>query len=254
MPEEIRTALSPIPVVLRVLCDETRWRLAGELRWSDRQVGELCARLGLPQNLVAYHLGLMREAGLVHSHRSDADGRALYYGLDLAGLRAGLAAASGALQLDSKTVDAPQHVGPVLFVCTHNSARSQIAEGWLRQLSGGRIAARSAGTEPGAIHPLAVRVMAEAGIDIGHQRSKALDAVADLRPAAVVTVCDLAREQCAPSLAAPLQIHWSTPDPARGAGDEDERLAAFRAARDQLRVRVEGLLALLPTMDAPLTG
>ena len=81
-----------VPTTLRLLADETRWRLVSELRWSDWQVGEICARLGLPQNLVSYHLGLMRAAGLVQSHRSDADGRALYYGLNLVGLRDGLAA------------------------------------------------------------------------------------------------------------------------------------------------------------------
>jgi ArsR family transcriptional regulator len=249
-----RPRRSQASAVLWLLADETRWRLISELRWSDRLVGELCARLGLPQNLVSYHLGLMREVGLVRSHRSDADGRALYYGLDITGLQEWLAEIHTALRLDAGISDIPRVAGPVLFVCTHNSARSQLAEGWLRQLSGGRVVARSAGTTPAGMHPLAVQVMAEAGIDIGHQRSKSLDALADLTPTAVVTVCDLVREECGPSLEAPLQIHWSIPNPAKVVGTATERLAAFRDARDQLRARVQSLLTLLAARDGSPAG
>lgn len=244
----------PLPTALRLLADETRWRLINELRWSDRQVSELCARLGLSQNLVSYHLGLMREAGLVQRHRSDADGRVLYYGLDIGGLHMGLAGIHAALRLDTAAASATHGTGPVLFVCTRNSARSQMAEGWLRHLSYGRVAVRSAGTMPAALHPLAVQVMAEAGIDIGHQRAKPFEAVTGLAPTAVVTVCDLAREECGASLAAPLQLHWSIPDPARVAGTPAEQLSAFRAVRDQLRARVQGLLTLLPAAESPLAG
>jgi ArsR family transcriptional regulator, arsenate/arsenite/antimonite-responsive transcriptional repressor / arsenate reductase (thioredoxin) len=244
-----------VPAALRMLADETRWRLVTELRWSDRQVSELCTRLGLPQNLVSYHLGLMREAGLVQSHRSDADGRALYYGLDISGLHASLSGIHAALRLEAGTAGGSPVAGPVLFVCTRNSARSQMAEGWLRHLSGGRTVARSAGTSPATLHPLAVQVMAEVGVDIGHQRSKALDTVADLAPTTVVTVCDLAREECGASPAAPLQLHWSIPDPAKAAGTETEQLDTFRSARDHLRARVQGLLALLPhTTERAATG
>lgn len=244
-----------VPTTLRLLADETRWRLIAELRWSDWQVRELCARLGLPQNLVSYHLGLMREAGLVQSHRSDADGRALYYGLDISGLHAGLSGIHAALRLDTGAPASSHDAGPVLFVCTGNSARSQMAEGWLRHLSAGRIVARSAGTSPAALHLLAAQAMAEVGVDIGHQRSKALDAVADLAPTTVITVCDLAREECGTSPQAPLQLHWSIPDPAKASGTAAEQLDTFRAARDQLRARVQGLLALLPhATDRAATG
>jgi ArsR family transcriptional regulator, arsenate/arsenite/antimonite-responsive transcriptional repressor / arsenate reductase (thioredoxin) len=239
-----------MPGALRLLADETRWRLVSDLRWSDRQVGELCAQLNLPQNLVSYHLGLLRQAGLVQSHRSDADQRALYYGLNLDALHQGLRAIDYALHLASPPLAAATSSGPVLFVCTHNSARSQMAEGWLRQLSGGRVAARSAGTAPAEIHPLAMQVMAEAGIDIGHQRSKSLEAVIHLAPVAVVTVCDLAREECSAAPPALLELHWSIPDPAKATGAETERLAAFRSTRDQIRSRVQGLLTLLPAGDS----
>jgi ArsR family transcriptional regulator len=238
-----------MPEILRLIADETRWRLVSDLRWSDRQVGEISARLNLPQNLVSYHLGALRQAGLVQIHRSDADGRALYYGLNLDTLHQGLRAIDRELHLASSPQTPVMSTGPVLFVCTHNSARSQMAEGWLRHLSFGRVAARSAGTTPAALHPLAVQVMADSGIDIGHQHSKALDAVADLTPVAVVTVCDLAREECGTAQAALLQLHWSIPDPAKAVGTPAEQLATFRSARDQLRMRVQGLLTLLPAAD-----
>ena len=89
-----------MPEALRLLSDETRWRLIGELRWSDRQVGELCERLDLPQNLVSYHLGILRQARLVSTHRSDADGRVLYYALDLAALQQQWQSVGSALALD----------------------------------------------------------------------------------------------------------------------------------------------------------
>lgn len=238
-----------MPEALRLLGDETRWRLIGELRWSDRQVGELCERLDLPQNLVSYHLGVLRQAGLVRAHRSDADGRVLYYALDLAALQRQIQSISGALALPTRAAPPSSMAGPVLFICTRNSARSQIAEAWLRHLSGGRIITRSAGTAPASVQPLAIQVMAEAGIDIGYQRAKRIADVVEPAPAVVVTVCDLAREECSATLDAPLCLHWSIPDPVAVSGSESERLAAFRAARDELRLRVEGLLGLLPTIS-----
>lgn len=243
------TPSPPMPEALRLLGDETRWRLISELRWSDRQVGELCERLGLPQNLVSYHLGVLRQAGLVRTHRSDADGRVLYYALDLAALQRHLRSISSALALPMQATAPLSVTGPVLFICTRNSARSQIAEAWLRHLSGGRIITRSAGTAPASVQPLAIQVMAEAGIDIGYQRAKSIADVIDPPPAVVVTVCDLAREECIATLDAPLCLHWSIPDPVAVTGDESERLAAFRAVRDELRLRVEGLLGLLPMVS-----
>lgn len=244
MSDASRWSDAAMPDALRLLGDETRWRLIGELRWSDRQVGELCERLELPQNLVSYHLGVLRQAALVRLHRSDADRRVSYYGLDLAALRAALGRIGVALALSS--ADAPAvSSGPVLFVCTRNSARSQMAEAWLRHLSGGRVIARSAGTAPAEVHPLAIQAMAEAGIDIGYQRAKSIESVASPAPEIVVTVCDLARENCASVCDAPYQMHWSVADPVSAVGDSVARREAFRVARDDLRSRVEGLLALL---------
>lgn len=237
-----------LPEGLRLIADETRWRLITTLRQGDFQVGELTIRLGLPQNLVSYHLSALRQGGLVQAHRSDADGRVLYYGIDLAALRATIDELGALLQLSSGGVAPDQPRRTVFFLCTANSARSQMAEAWLRHLSGGRMTARSAGTSPCPIHPLTLRVMSEAGIDIGYQSAKGLDALDDTRPDLIVTVCDIAREECARWGSAVPQLHWSIPDPAATAGEDDQRLAAFRSARDTLRTRVEGLLALLPRL------
>jgi ArsR family transcriptional regulator len=219
----------------------------GELRCSDRQVGELVAQLKLPQNLVSYHLGLLRQSGLVQVRRSDADARAIYYGLDIAALEAGFQRIGGDLLLPvSNTQPLPNIT--VLFLCTGNTARSQMAEGWLRYLSGGRVQVRSAGTEPRAIHPLTVQVMAEVGVDIGYHYAKEISALDGLRPDVVVSVCDHAREQCPDWPGHPTQLHWSVPDPVRASGDTEQRLHAFREARDELHARVTALLPLLTAL------
>ncbi|HZC07221.1 MAG TPA: arsenate reductase ArsC [Ktedonobacterales bacterium] len=134
----------------------------------------------------------------------------------------------------------------VLFLCTHNSSRSQIAEGFLNARGGDRYAAFSAGTRPGGINPLAVRVMAEIGIDIseaaGHF-SKGLDAYAGQPFDLVVTVCDSAAEECPFFPGARRQTHWGFPDPAAVTGSDDERLATFRQARDAIGARIDAFLA-----------
>jgi arsenate reductase len=127
----------------------------------------------------------------------------------------------------------------VLFICTHNSARSQMAEGLLRHLRGDRYDATSAGTEPGSLHPLAVRAMAEAGVDISGARAKGIDALGDERFDLAVTVCDEAAEACPMYPGAARHAHWSLPDPSRATGSEDERLVAFRTVRDEIRRWIE---------------
>ena len=126
----------------------------------------------------------------------------------------------------------------VLFLCTHNSARSQMAEGLLRELGGSGFEAHSAGTEATHVRPLAIRAMQEIGIDIGAQRSKTLDEYAGQPFDLVVTVCDEAREACPYFPGARAQIHWSLPDPSKAAGGEEARLAVFREVRDELRRRI----------------
>ncbi len=131
----------------------------------------------------------------------------------------------------------------VLFLCTGNSARSQMAEGWLRHLAGDRFDACSAGTHPSAVNPLAIAVMRERDIDISHHRSKSLNEFLGQPFDFVITVCDQAAEAC-PTFPGPARRrHWSFPDPAAAPGDEAERLVAFRSVRDALEARMREWLA-----------
>jgi len=127
----------------------------------------------------------------------------------------------------------------VLFLCTHNSARSQMAEGLLRALGGDRFDVASAGTVATVVRPEAIAVMAELGIDITGQRSKTLESFVDAAWDEVITVCDQANAACPFFPGGRHRRHWSTDDPAAVVGDEPTRRAAFRAARDSLRARIE---------------
>ena len=131
----------------------------------------------------------------------------------------------------------------VLFLCTHNSARSQMAEALLRRLAGERFEAQSAGTRPSGLHPLALAVMREIGVDVSGQQSKDVGEYTQVAFDYVITVCDQAREECPILPAAGQQIHWSIPDPAEADGDEATRLAAFRRARDDLEARIREFIA-----------
>jgi arsenate reductase len=126
----------------------------------------------------------------------------------------------------------------VLFLCTHNSARSQMAEGFLRHLAGDRFEVASAGTEARGVNPLAVRVMAERGVDISGQTSKTLDRFLGERWEHVVTVCDGANEACPVFPRAGARLHWSFDDPSAARGIEPERLAVFRRVRDAIEARI----------------
>ena len=129
----------------------------------------------------------------------------------------------------------------ILFLCTGNSARSQMAEGLARALGGDRVEVWSAGIEPKGVHPLAMRAMAERNIDISQQSSKDLSAVpAD--PDVVITLCDNAADRCPAFPGRVQRVHWSLPDPAAMAGPDDERLAAFRKVRSEIEARLTAFL------------
>lgn len=127
----------------------------------------------------------------------------------------------------------------VLFICTHNSARSQMAEGLLRHLGGERFEAFSAGTEATHVRPLAIKAMAELGIDISGQTSKTLQRYLHEPFDEVITVCDTAAETCPVFPGAAHRRHWSFPDPSKATGSEDEQLAVYRRVRDEIRTRIE---------------
>lgn len=233
---------TPPPAFLQLAGNPVRWRLLRELAGSDLRVGELTARVGRPQNAVSYHLGRLRAGGLVHTRRSSADHRDSYYHLDLARCGDLLAATGAALHPALATTKAPtrrHHAATVrvLFVCTGNSARSQIAEALLTHAASDRVAAVSAGSHPKDLHANAVRVMHEYGIDIAGQRSKHLDEFAGHRFDYVVTLCDKVREVCPELPGGPQPVHWSIPDPA-AEGTGQASYPAFRRVAADLYTRI----------------
>src|SRR3712207_4389626 len=127
----------------------------------------------------------------------------------------------------------------VLFLCTHNSARSQMAEGVLRNLGEDRFEVHSAGTEATRVRPLAIRAMDEIGIDISGQESKTLEQYLGEPFDYVITVCDEANEACPFFPGARNRLHWSFRDPSRATGSDEERLEVFREVRDEIRERIE---------------
>jgi arsenate reductase len=139
----------------------------------------------------------------------------------------------------------------VLFVCTHNSARSQMAEGLLRQLASDRFEAFSAGTEVSSVRPEATSVMAELGIDISDQHSKSVDQFVGQQFSWVITVCDRARESCPYFPGAEQTAHWGFDDPAEAQGTDEERLHVFRRVRDEIRDRLRMFILAASRTDLP---
>ncbi len=137
----------------------------------------------------------------------------------------------------------------VLILCTGNSARSQMAEGLLRHEGGERYEVFSAGTRPSLVRPEAIAVLAEIGIDISGQRSKSVDEFASQPLDLVITVCDNAKEACPVFPGTTRRLHWPFEDPAGVKGSEEERMAAFRTVRDQIRQRIVKFLAGEGTSD-----
>jgi len=131
----------------------------------------------------------------------------------------------------------------VLFICTKNSARSQMAEALVHHDLAGRVEAFSAGTEPSSVHPMAVVVMKEVGIDIAHHRSKSMDEFADKKFDYVITLCDQANESCPVFFGGTQRLHMGFDNPAAVPGSEAEKLSAFRKVRDQIREKVVGFLS-----------
>ncbi|MCU0499322.1 MAG: ArsR family transcriptional regulator [Anaerolineae bacterium] len=232
------------PELIKLLANEVRWALIQALKISDQRVNELVIATGQPANLVSYHLKKMRDDGLVSTRRSEADGRDVYYSLELARLRQWLISIAHSIHpaLFPENPVPPQVTGRrVLFVCTHNSARSQMAEALLRHLSGGRITVMSAGSHPKTIHPDAIRTMDRLGIDLRQQHSRALDTVIDQTFDDVITVCDRAREVCPIVPVQGRSLHWGLPDPVR-INDDQERAAAFEQTAYRLKTRIEAFL------------
>jgi len=200
------------------LGDPVRLAIVDEIAISDRAPVELRGLTGLESNLLAHHLDVLENAGLITRNRSSGDRRRRYVHLERAALE-DLALGRGVT------------MSPALFVCTHNSARSQLAAALWRHLTG--IDAMSAGTSPAErVHAGAVASASRAGLDLVGAQPRGLDQIGTLPPI-VVTVCDRAHEELG---ARPEWLHWSIPDPVL-----DATPTAFDAARDELWARIDEL-------------
>ena len=224
------------PHFLQLAGHPLRWRLLTELSRSDLRVGELCERAGERQNLVSYHLRQLRDGGLVSARRSAADGRDSYYVLDLDRCAELLTNVGVALHPALATpATPPTATAEVLFLCTGNSARSQLAEALAEQLSDHRINAHSAGSNPKPIHPHAIRVAADRGLDLTTRRPKHLSTFENRRFDYVVSLCDRVRERC-PEFPGAELVHWSIPDPS------PHGLPAFERTAGELETRIRFLI------------
>lgn len=248
-------ALSP-PVFLQLAGHPVRWRILSELARSDRHVRELTELVGEPQNLVSYHLARLRSADLVSMRSSSADRRSGYYRADLAHCGELLAAAGESLHPALPLVTVRPR-GPsqktrrnarVLFLCTGNGTRSQMAQALLEHLSNGDVEVASAGSRPKPIHPNAVRAMAERGLDISGRSSKHLRIYARRRFDYVITLCDRVREVCPDFPGDPSRPHWSIPDPGLEGETDADSYPAFRRTADELETRIRFFVA---TLDLP---
>jgi ArsR family transcriptional regulator, arsenate/arsenite/antimonite-responsive transcriptional repressor / arsenate reductase (thioredoxin) len=203
----------------RALGDETRLRIVDELLLDDRTPHDLGEAVGLPSNLVAHHLRVLEDCGLLLRHDGEGDRRRRYMSLEPG-------------RLDGLLPGAWLRAESVLFVCTHNSARSQFAEAVLRDRF--EVEVQSAGSTPSAaVHPKAVSAAAEMGVELATGRPKGYDEVRGL-PDLVISVCDRARE--APMPFAGKHLHWSVPDPVDGGG-----IDSFRTAFSLIDKRVDRL-------------
>lgn len=211
---------------------------------------ELTGLVGEAQNLVSYHLGKLREGGLVSARHSSADRRDTYYALDLARVGALLSATGAALHPGLRLAPAAREGAlkspvRVLFLCTGNSARSQMAEALAKALSGGAVMAYSAGSDPKPLHPNAARVMRKQfRLDLAGHRSKHLNVFAGKRFDWVISLCDRVREVCPKFPGQPETVHWSIANPVTGEPD-DVTYPLFERTAAELKTRIGFLLAVL---------
>jgi len=260
----------------RALADEPRLAIVRLLVVGDLRSGEIGERLHLPANALAYHLKRLRALGLLRDRRSSADARDVYHHLDLDRLATLYAEAGDLLHpgvassVTSSASAAPTmrqsqaseqagvnveeqavRVRPlrVLFLCTHNSARSQLAEGIMRRLGGDLVEAYSAGSEPTEVHPETIAILRELGADPARHTAKLLKRYRGESFDYVITVCDRVREICPAFTGDPAQAHWSYPDPLE-LDDPEQLRKMMRTIATELQTRIRYLL-LLPH---PATG
>jgi protein-tyrosine-phosphatase/DNA-binding transcriptional ArsR family regulator len=235
----------------RAFADETRLAIVRLLAVTDLRAGELVDRLHQPQNAVSYHLKHLRSLGLLCDRRSTLDARDIYYRVDLERLQALYASAGEALhpgmavqreanEAVRPTLDRPLRI---LFLCTHNRARSQLAEGITRYVAGDQVEVYSAGNEPTEVHPLTKLMLDALGIDTTRMYSKSMQQFVGQPFEYVITTCD--RMRGGPTFPGdPVHIHWSIPDPSVVEGDAAAQYHAFQTACHELFTRIRYLLSL----------
>jgi protein-tyrosine-phosphatase len=229
---------------LKLLAHDIRWRILLALSRSDHRVEELVRKIKQPHNLISYHLKRLRLQRIVTERRSSLDSRDIYYSLNLkhfrqlyiqAGQSVHPAMSEPIQQSESHREARISSPVRVLFLCTHNSARSQMAEALLRKLGGEDIEVFSAGSEPTSIHPLAAKVMSDLGIDLSRHRSKHLDEYVGQDFDYIVTVFP----------GDPEQIHWSIPDPTAIEGNRPTQEKGFANVANELTTRIQFLLLVI---------
>jgi ArsR family transcriptional regulator, arsenate/arsenite/antimonite-responsive transcriptional repressor / arsenate reductase (thioredoxin) len=236
-------------IFLQLAAHPLRWRLLSELARSDRHVDELTRLLGRPQNLVSYHLGRLRDGQLIRTRKSSADPQDTYYSADLARCRELLARAGTALHLGMGSPDEWDSYPAlprvrILFLCTGNSTRSQIAEAFVEQVAS-QAEAVSAGSHPRTLHPNTIRVMHEHGIDISSRTTKHMSEFVGQNFDYVISLCDRVREVCPEFPGNPEFTHWSIPDPALEGDTEEETYQAFQRVAAEIKTRVRFLLHII---------
>jgi thioredoxin type arsenate reductase len=239
------------PLLLTLLGNDIRWKLISLLVKSDFSVGELQRKVRGQQNLISYHLRRLKKAKLVRENTSIADGRETYYSINMPQLQQLFFSIGSSLHpaldpnADSRAERKAAERLRILFLCTHNSARSQMAEGLMRARGGNRVEVYSAGTEPSQVNPLAIQAMDELGINIRNQESKSMDLFLNQKFDYVITVCDRAKDACPVFPGAPEQIHWSFPDPSEASGGPDKKLKAFQETAQGLSQRINYLMMMI---------
>ncbi len=249
------------PAFVRLAAHPLRWRLLTELADSDYRVRELVARVDQPQNLVSYHLRLLRDGGLVTSTRSSFDGRDSYYHLDLDRCADALTDSGAALHPALRR-DATPPIPPVeqrrsrriavLFVCTGNSARSPIAEALLRHHTADHVTVTSAGSRPKP-QPAPQHRSGCCARRSASTSPTSAPGTWTPSPAAgsshVITLCDRAREACPEFPHHPRRAHWSIPDPATADDGDQASYPAFQRTAADIDTRIRHLLPVLTATD-----
>lgn len=236
---------------LKLLAHDIRWRILLALVKSDYRVNELVKLIKQPPNLISYHLKRLRLKNLVTERRSSADSRDIYYSLNLDQFRK-MYFETGQVLHPALGTQSELHTNPladtpvrVLFLCTHNSARSQMAEALLQQLGGNTVEVYSAGSEPTSLHPLAIKAMSGRDIDIRTHRAKHLQEFLGQKFDYVITVCDQVREVCPVFPGEPEHIHWSFADPVAIEGNLATQEKGFEDTARELTIRIQYLLLMI---------